>query len=47
MDNSKYFRQSTEIDKAIAEHQVAYKGAYAMRLRLKSVVSTNRLFLNL
>jgi pyrimidine deaminase RibD-like protein len=28
MDNSKYFRQSTEIDKAIADHQRSSKGAY-------------------
>jgi hypothetical protein len=42
MDNSKYFDRVPEIDKAIADHQEAHKGAYAMRLRLKNVVGTNR-----
>jgi hypothetical protein len=44
MDNSKYFDRVPEIDKAIADHQQAIKGAYLMRLRSKSV-GTNRLCL--
>jgi hypothetical protein len=35
MDNSKYFDRVPEIDKAIADHQQAIKGAYLMRLQLE------------